>query len=454
MEEASYLCIDLKSYYASVECVERGLDPLGVNLVVSDESRTDRTICLAVSPSLKAQGVPGRPRLFEVKQKVAEINRRRLERAPGRRFRGKSWDARELEEDPSLELDYLIAPPQMTHYMACSAKIYGILLKYVAQEDIHVYSIDESFLDITRYRGARGQTSEEFAKMLMADILAETGISSTVGLGTNLYLAKIAMDIFAKHTPDRIALLDEQSYREKLWDHLPLTDFWSVSHGTVRRLERLGIRTMRELTQCDERLLYKDFGVNAQLLIDHAWGRESATMADIKAYRPKEQSLSSGQVLPRGYDVPGARLLVLEMAELLSLELADKGLSTDSITLSLSYSFSGDIRPSHGTISTGAPTSSTKRILLYTAALYDRIATVEAPVYHVGLCFNRVQDEKSWQYDVFSAPERQEKEKNLQKTIMGIKRKYGNNGIFKGMNLLEGGRTLERNTQVGGHRAG
>ena len=454
MEEASYLCIDLKSYYASAECVERGLDPLGVNLVVSDESRTDRTICLAVSPSLKAQGVPGRPRLFEVKQKVAEINRRRLERAPGRRFTGKSWDARALEEDPSLELGFLIAPPQMTHYMACSAKIYGILLKYVAQEDIHVYSIDESFLDITHYLGARGQTSEEFAKMLMADILAETGISSTVGLGPNLYLAKIAMDIFAKHTPDRIAALDEQSYRERLWDHLPLTDFWSVSHGTVRRLERLGIRTMREVTQCDERLLYKDFGVNAQLLIDHAWGRESTTMADIKAYRPKEQSLSSGQVLPRGYDIPGARLLVLEMAELLSLELADKGLSTESITLSLSYSFSGGIKPAHGTISTEAPTSSTKRILRYTAALYDRIATVEAPVYHVGVCFNRVRDEKSWQYDVFSAPERQEKEKNLQKTIMGIKRKYGNNGIFKGMNLLEGGRTLERNTQVGGHRAG
>ena len=455
MEEAhSYLCIDLKSYYASVECVERGLDPMRVNLVVSDESRTDRTICLAVSPSLKAQGVPGRPRLFEVKQKVAEINRRRLERAPGRRFTGKSWDARALEEDPSLELDFLIAPPQMTHYMACSAKIYGILLKYVAQEDIHVYSIDESFLDITHYLGARGQTSEEFAKMLMADILTETGISSTVGLGPNLYLAKIAMDIFAKHTPDRIAALDEQSYRERLWDHLPLTDFWSVSHGTVRRLERLGIRTMREVTQCDERLLYKDFGVNAQLLIDHAWGRESTTMADIKAYRPKEQSLSSGQVLPRGYDIPGARLLVLEMAELLSLELADKGLSTESITLSLSYSFSGGIKPAHGTISTEAPTSSTKRILRYTAALYDRIATVEAPVYHVGVCFNRVRDEKSWQYDVFSAPERQEKEKNLQKTIMGIKRKYGNNGIFKGMNLLEGGRTLERNTQVGGHRAG
>ena len=455
MDEAhTYLCIDLKSYYASVECVERGLDPLKVNLVVSDESRTDRTICLAVSPSLKAQGVPGRPRLGEVRQKVAEINRKRLKKAPHRRFEGKSWDAAALEKDPSLELDFIIAPPQMTHYMRCSAKIYGILLHYVAREDIHVYSIDESFLDITHYMGARRQSPTDFARMLMADILAQTGISSTVGIGSNLYLAKIAMDIYAKHRPDRIGVLDEERDRALLWDHLPLTDFWSVSHGTVRRLERLGIRTMRELTQCDERLLYRDFGVNAQLLIDHAWGRESATMADIKAYTPKEQSLSSGPVLPRGYDIPGARLLILEMAELLSLELADKGLSTESITISLAYSFAGGVKPAHGTISTDAPTSSTRRILLYTAALYDRIAVIDMPVYHVGVCFNRVRDEKGWQYDVFSAPERQEKEKNLQKTIMGIKRKYGNNGIFKGMNLLEGGRTLERNAQVGGHRAG
>ena len=452
--ERSYLCIDLKSYYASVECVERGLDPLRTNLVVADPTRTDRTICLAVSPSLKALGVPGRPRLYEVIEKVAEINRQRLQRAPRRRFYGSSWLAEELERDPSLELSYIVAPPQMTHYMACSARIHQIMLKYVAEDDIHVYSIDEAFLDATRYMGPRHLDAKGFAQLIMADILESTGITATCGIGENLYLAKIALDIISKHAPDHIGILSEEDYREKLWDHLPLTDFWSVSHGTVRRLASMGLRTMRDVAQGNERFLYKEFGVNAQLLIDHAWGREPATMADIKAYVPREQSLSSGQVLHTGYDIPGARLLILEMAELLSLELCEKGLATNSITISLAYSFSSDLKPASGTISTGPPTSSTKKILEHVAALYDRVAVNDVPVYHVGVCFNRVRDERDWQYDIFSPPARQEAEKSLQRTIVSIKKKYGSNGIFKGMNLLAGAKTLERNTQVGGHRAG
>ncbi len=452
--ERSYLCIDLKSYYASVECVERGLDPLKTNLVVADPERTDRTICLAVSPSLKALGVPGRPRLYEVIEKVAEINRERLRRAPRRRFTGSSWYAEELRRDPGLELDYIIARPQMTHYMACSARIHRIMLKYVAEDDIHVYSIDEAFLDVTRYMGPRHMNVREFAQMILRDILETTGITATCGIGENLYLAKIALDIISKHAPDYIGVLGEDDYREKLWDHLPLTDFWSVSHGTVRRLESMGLRTMRDVAHGNERWLYKVFGINAQLLIDHAWGREPATIADIKAYVPKERSLSSGQVLHTGYDIPGAKLLILEMAELLSLELVEKGLSTASIGITLAYSFSSDLKPAVGTISTGPPTSSTKKILEYTAALYDRVAVRDVPVYHVGVCFNRVQREESWQYDIFSPPQKQEQEKELQRTIVRIKKKYGKNGIFKGMNLLEGGKTLERNAQVGGHRAG
>ena len=451
---STYMCIDLKSYYASVECVERGLDPLTTNLVVADPERTDRTICLAVSAGLKTFGVPGRPRLFEVIQQVREINRRRRDKAPGHRFKGKSTDVIELNQDPGLELDYIIAPPQMTHYMECSGRIYGILLKYVAKEDIHVYSIDESFLDITRYMGGRRLNARQFAQLIMEDILKTTGITSTVGLGSNLYLAKVAMDIFAKHCEDRICELTEESYRERLWDHLPLTDFWMISYGTVERLRRMGLATMRDVANCNEKWLRKSFGINSEILMLHAWGRDPVTMADIKSYVPKEQSLSSGQVLHEGYDIPGAKLLILEMAELLSLELVDKGLSTDSITISLAYSFRADIKPAHGTISIPTPTSSTNKILEYVGILYGRTALLDIPVYHVGIGFNRVRDEKSWQYDIFSPPEKQEKEKSLQKTIVGIKKKYGKNGIFKGMNLLPGGKTIERNAQVGGHRAG
>lgn len=453
-KERSYLCIDLKSYYASVECVERGLDPLSTNLVVADPERTDRTICLAVSPSLKALGVPGRPRLFTVIEKVAEINARRRAQAPGRRFTGRSYSAPALRADPSLELDYIVAPPQMTHYMACSARIYATLLKYVAKEHIHVYSIDEAFLDITDYMSFWRTDPKGFARMLMADILETTGITATCGIGPNLYLAKVALDIISKHAADYIGILTEESYRELLWDHQPLTDFWMINRGTVGRLEHLGLRSMRDVAQAQEAPLYRAFGINAQLLIDHAWGRESTTMADIKAYVPREQSLSSGQTLHTGYDIPGARLLVLEMAELLSLDLADRGLSAASVSITLAYGFSADHKPAHGTIALGAPTSSTRVILEHTAALYDRIAVHDLPVFHVGVCFNRVQDELSWQYDIFSSPQQQEKEKRLQKTIVGIKKKYGRNGIFKGMNLLEGAKTIERNSQVGGHRAG
>lgn len=452
--EKTYFCIDLKSYYASVECVERGLDPLTTNLVVSDCSRTDRTICLAVSPSLKAMGVPGRPRLFEAKQKIAEINRTRLAHAPHHRFTGKSIDVNELRNNLALELDYIVAPPQMTHYMECSGRIYGILLKYVAKEHIHVYSIDESFLDVTQYMGSWKMDARQFAQLIMSDILANTGITATCGIGPNLYLAKIALDIISKHADDCIGILTEESYRDKLWDHLPLTDFWMINHGTVGRLDRIGLRTMRDVANADERWLYKAFGINAQLLIDHAWGREPTTISDIKSYVPREQSLSSGQVLHTGYDVPGAKLLIMEMAELLSLELVDKGLSTSSITITLAYSFSADIKPSHGTISTDVPTSSTKKILEYVSVLYDRVAKYNIPVYHVGITFNRVRDELSWQYDIFSSPKKQEQEKALQKTIVDIKKKYGKNGIFKGMNLLEGAKTIERNAQIGGHRAG
>ena len=453
-EESTYMCIDLKSYYASVECVERGLDPLSTNLVVADNSRTDRTICLAVSAGLNSFGLPGRPRLYEVIEQVAQINCRRLARAPGHRFTGKSTDVHALRADPSLELDYIIAPPQMTHYMACSGRIYELLLRFAAREDIHVYSIDEAFMDITHYMGGRNVDAWGFARLVAEEILQETGITSTIGLGTNLYLAKIAMDIFAKRTDDRIAFLTEESYREKLWDHQPLTDLWMINRGTVNRLEHLGIRTMREVALAEEACLYKTFGVNAKLLIDHAWGREPCTLRDIKSYVPREQSLSTGQVLHTGYDIPGARLLILEMAELLSLDLADRGLATESITITLAYSFGADRKPARGTISTGAPTSSTKTILRYTAALYDRVAVNDIPVYHVGITFNRLHSERSWQYDIFSAPEKQEQEKALQKAIVDIKRKYGKNGIFKGMNLLEGARTIERNSQVGGHRAG
>lgn len=419
-KERTYMCFDLKSFYASVECVARGLDPFKDNLVVADPSRCETSICLAVSPAMKALGVPGRCRVFELPKGI----------------------------------DYIMAPPRMREYINVSAKIYGIYLHYVAAEDIHVYSIDEVFMDVTDYMAPRGLDTLGFARSVMADVLAETGITATCGIGTNLYLAKIALDIISKHSPEFIGVLTEESYRQKLWDHLPLSDFWRISRGTINRLSHLGIRTMRDVCQADEALLYKNFGIDAQLLIDHAWGRESAGIADIKAYVPMSHSLSTGQVLHEGHDIPGARLLILEMAELLSLDLVEQGMAASTVDIVLYYSRSLDSKPAHGSIRLDAPSSSTKQLLKYTATLYDRIATLDVPVYKLNVSFGALTPDTGLQYDMFADTGAQEKEKRLQETMIDIKRKYGKNGIFKGMNLLEGAKTLERNGQIGGHRAG
>ena len=419
-KERTYMSFDLKSFYASVECVARGLDPFKTCLVVADPSRCDRSICLAVSPAMKALGVPGRCRVYEIPPNI----------------------------------DYIMAPPRMQEYINVSARIYGIYLRYVSAEDIHVYSIDEVFMDVTDYMAPRGLDALGFARAVMADVLAETGITATCGIGPNLYLAKIAMDIISKHSPEFIGVLTEESYREKLWDHLPLSDFWRVSRGTVERLSHLGIRTMRDICQADEALLYKAFGIDAQLLIDHAWGRESAGIADIKAYAPMAHSVSTGQVLHEGYDIPGAKLLILEMAELLSLDLVAQGVAASTVDIVLFYSRSLDRKPAHGSIRLDAPSSSTKQLMEYTAALYDRVAVLDAPVYKLNISFGALTAEAGLQYDMFADTAAREKEKRLQQAMIDIKRKYGKSGIFKAMNLLEGAKTLERNQQIGGHRAG
>ena len=414
-----YIAIDLKSFYASVECVERGLDSFTTNLVVADPSRGDRTICLAATPAIKALGAKSRGRVYEIPKGV----------------------------------EYIMAPPRMQLYIDYSARIYGIYLRYAAKEDIHIYSIDEVFMDATAYMGARGMTPLEFARAVMRDVYAETGITATCGIGTNLYLAKIALDVISKRSPEFIGVLTEESYRELLWDHTPLTDFWHINVGTVGRLAHLGIRTMREITQTDEALLYKTFGVDAQLLIDHAWGRESAGIADIKNYVPQNNSLSTGQVLHCGYGVAGARLLMLEMAEVLSLELVKLGVAAGSISLSLGYSFSAEVKPAHGSMTLEKPTSSTKKLMEYTGELYDRVAARQADVFRLNICFGRLTRQEHMQYDIFSPAEEQEREQRLQRAVIDIKAKYGKNGIFKGFNLLEGAKTLERNAQIGGHKA-
>jgi len=417
--QRTYMCFDLKSFYASVECVARGLDPFETNLVVADPSRGERSICLAVSPAMKALGVPGRCRVYEIPPNI----------------------------------DYIMATPRMQEYINVSTEIYGVYLKYVAAEDIHIYSIDEVFMDVTDYMAARGLDPLGFARAIMADVLATTGITATCGIGPNLYLAKIALDIISKHSPEFIGVLTEESYRQKLWEHQPLSDFWRVSRGTVARLSHLGIRNMRDICQADEALLYKAFGIDAQLLIDHAWGRESAKISDIKAYKPSSHSISTGQVLHEGYDIPGAKLLILEMAELLSLELVEQGMAASTVDILLFYSYSSDIKPTHGSIRLDAPTSSTKTLLRYTAALYDRIATVDVPVYKLNVSLGSLTAEEGLQYDMFTDASAQEKEKRLQGVVLDIKRKYGKNGIFKAMNLLDGAKTLERNEQIGGHKA-
>ncbi len=415
-----YVCIDLKSFYASVECRERGLDPMTANLVVADPERTDRTICLAVSPAMKALGVPGRCRVFEIPR----------------------------------EIEYVMAPPRMQLYIDYSAEIYGVYLRYISKEDIHVYSIDEAFMDVTDYLGMYRMTAKELAVKMMEDVLRTTGITATAGIGTNLYLAKVALDIMAKHAEDHIGILDEESYRKNLWDHKPLTDFWRVGSGTVKRLARAGISTMREIAGADEDLLYRIFGIDAELLIDHAWGREPATMADIKAYRPKTQSVSSGQVLGCDYDFAHARLAVKEMADALCLELVDRGLATDSVTLYVGYANRAQRKPAHKTVSLPAATNSARQILSYAVRLYEEITDRHTPVRRLSLSFNNVSDEAYQQYDLFTDPAELERERRMQKAMLEIKDKYGKNAILRGMDLLEGATAMERNRQIGGHKSG
>lgn len=498
MAYKAYIAIDLKSFYASVECVDRGLDPLDTNLVVADPTRTEKTICLAVSPSLKSYGIPGRARLFEAIQKVREINAQRRYKAPKHSFTHESHFHSELKSDPSAELAFITAPPRMAHYMEVSTRIYNIYLKYIAPEDIHVYSIDEVFIDATDYLKTYGMTPRELTMKMVLDVLETTGITATAGIGTNLYLCKIAMDIYAKHCePDkngvRIAELDEMSYRKILWDHRPLTDFWRVGKGISKKLEQHGLYTMGDVARCsvgresdyyNEDLLYKLFGVNAELLIDHAWGWEPTEISDIKSYRPESSSLSSGQVLQEPYEFSKARLVLKEMADLLSLELVSKRIVTDQIVLTVGYdieslnkSYSGAVetdrygrnipKTAHSSENIGRYTSSTKLICETAMSLFDRIVDKNLLVRRMYIVANHIITEKDAekeseyvQLDLFSDTKKQEaeenelkKEKDMQRAILKIKSKYGKNSIIKGMNLKEGATALERNRQIGGHKA-
>ncbi len=499
--------MDLKSFYASVECVDRGLNPLTTNLVVADPSRTEKTICLAVSPSLKAYEIPGRARLFEVIEQVRRANAKRRSLAPGGRFTGASAQADELAKHPEYQIDYLIAPPRMARYMEMSTKIYEIYLKYAAPEDIHVYSIDEVFIDLTNYLQAAGCTAREYAKKIMKEIFAKSGITATAGIGTNLYLAKIAMDIEAKHIPAdedgaRIAMLDEISYRRKLWTHQPITDFWRVGRGYAAKLKEHGMLTMGDVARCsigkpgdyhNEELLYRLFGINAELLIDHAWGYEPCRMEHIKAYKPENNSVGSGQVLHCPYTAQKTRLVVKEMADQLSLQLVDQGLVTDQMVLTVGYdienltdpkrsvSYRGEVtkdrygrnipKHAHGTENLGCFTSSTRQILDAVLALYDRIIDEKLLIRRVYLTANHVMPETevkrelvAEQLDLFTdydaleqkrQKEQQEleREKRLQHAMLDIKKKFGKNAILKGMNLCEGATAKERNDQIGGHKA-
>ena len=504
MEQKQYVCIDLKSFYASVECIERGLDPMTTNLVVADVSRTEKTICLAVTPSLKAHGISGRARLFEVIQQLKVVNARRQPNAPGRKLIGSSWNDVELKQNPSLAVDYIAAPPQMAHYMEVSTKIYQVYLKYIAPEDIHVYSIDEVFIDLTSYLKPSGLTARQFTSMMIADVLKTTGITAAAGIGTNLYLAKIAMDIEAKHAePDengvRIAELDEMTYKQKLWSHRPLTDFWRVGHGYAKKLEENGLYTMGDIARCslgkdgayyNEDLLFKLFGVKAELLIDHAWGYEPCTIAEIKAYKPETNSIGSGQVLQCPYTFEKAKLVVKEMTDLLVLDLVDKNLVTDQMVLTIGYdvenlqgksSYRGEVttdhygrkipKHAHGTANLDRQTSSTKLIMDAVMELYDRIVNPDLLVRRINLTACKVVDEsdaKTYsageQLDIFTdyaelerkrAEEKTalEREKNMQKAVLELKKKYGKNIILKGMNLEEDATARERNAQIGGHKA-
>ena len=500
-KQRTYIAIDLKSFYASVECIQRELDPMTTNLVVADQSRTEKTICLAVSPSLKKFGISGRARLFEAVAQVKQANAARLFKAPNRTFTGSSYDAKELEANPELSIDYIVAPPRMALYMETSTAIYNIYLKYVAPEDIHVYSIDEVFIDATAYLKTYSLTAEEFARKLILEVLRSTGITATAGIGTNLYLCKVAMDIVAKHIPAdkngvRIAYLDEFQYRLKLWNHRPLTDFWRVGQGISRKLEAHGLFTMGDVARCsmqNEDLLYKLFGINAELLIDHAWGWEPCTIADIKAFRPSTNSISSGQVLHCPYTAAKAKLVLREMADLLVLDLVDKHLVTDQIVVTVGYdienltdelrrkAYKGEIvtdhygrkipKHAHGTANLGKFTSSTKRILQAVDALYDDIVDSNLLIRRLNITACRIADEARIptsepmdQLDLFSDYTSQSKkfedeeaeaarEKRRQQALLTIKKKYGKNAILKGMNLEEGATAMDRNAQIGGHKA-
>lgn len=533
--EQIYAAIDLKSYYSSIECMERQLDPLTTNLVVADASRTDKTICLAVSPSLKTLGIPGRARLFEVVQRVQEVNAKRLATAkrlgravrvhaedstwdhqpyiadcekkqtarPEFAFASASFDAEALAADPSLELTYIIAPPRMKRYMDCSAKIYQIYLKYIAPEDIHVYSIDECFFDLTKYLQLYQMTAHELVMTMIREVLYETGITATGGIGTNLYLAKVAMDIEAKHIPPdkdgvRIAELNEQTYRERLWTHTPLTDFWRVGPGTAKKLYQRQIYTMGDIARCsragqdavcNEDMLYRLFGKNTELLIDHAWGHEPATIADIKRCTPKSSSVSRGQVLSSPYSAEKGRLIVREMLDLLALDLVAKGVTTDQISLMIGYDieslngpipYHGEIvkdhygrwmpKPATGSAPLGCFSNSTRLLCEKTLSLYDRLADPHLLIRRVHLSAGHLRNEQikmPEQLDFFAAldapaeesqvhqtkKQSPEQEQKLQQAMLQIKKRFGNNAILKGMNLEEGATTIERNATVGGHKA-
>ena len=500
--QRTYIAIDLKSFYASVECVDRGLDPLTTNLVVADVSRTEKTICLAVSPSLKQYGIGGRARLFEVVQRMREVNFERQSKVPGHRLTGKSTSDVELKQHPDWAVDYIAAPPRMAHYIEVSTKIYSIYLKYIAPEDIHVYSIDEVFMDVTAYLRSYRMTAHELAMTMIRDVLKQTGITATAGIGTNMYLCKVAMDIVAKKMPAdkdgvRIAELDEMSYRRELWDYRPLTKFWRVGKGIAQKLALYGIDTMGKIARMSEQneeLLYRLFGVNAELLIDHAWGWEPCTIDMVKAYKPESNSFSSGQVLQEPYDVKKARVVIQEMAEAMALDLVAKRLVTDQLLLTVSYDaecltrpeirekYHGEIttnyygkavpKHAHGTFNFDKPTSSSKLIMDGTAELYDRIVNPDLLVRRLSLVTNRVipesvaaeQNRVPQQLDLFTDYEalekqkqeekaKRDKERRLQETQLKIKQRFGKNAILRGLNFEEGATAKERNIQIGGHKA-
>ena len=499
MKKNCFIAIDLKSFYASVECVERGLDPLTTNLVVADESRTEKTICLAATPAIKSYGVPGRARLFEVVQKIKAANSIRRFYAPSKKLTGTSHDATELANDPNLAIDYIVAPPRMAFYMDYSARIYKVYLRYIAPQDIHTYSIDEVFINAAPYLDTYKMTAHNLGMKLVREVLKETGITATAGIGTNLYLAKIAMDIVAKHMPPdqdgvRIAALDEMSYRRKLWAHTPLTDFWRVGKGYAEKLANMGLYSMGDIARHSldaqgEKELYRVLGVNAELLIDHAWGYEPCTMEAIKAYRPASTSVSSGQVLHCPYTNEQARLIVWEMADQMILDLVAKKLMTSQIVLDIGYDieniakgYTGPVhidhygrrvpKPAHGTVNLKKHSSSTKQLLHETLALYDRIVAPTLMVRRITITMGKLinedsaakQNEDVVQFDLFSdtakeakesetAEHAEQKEKSLQHAMIAIKNKFGKNAILKAANLKEEARTIARNSEIGGHKA-